>query len=93
MNRMSGTGGSRTPPTSRRVNSIARLILVSIVASCLTGCLGATYDGPCPPWPKAGPKVAEELATIPYHGYEDTWAWFGQLDVLRDQLAICRDER
>jgi hypothetical protein len=44
----------------------------------------------CPPFPIGGPKVAEELETIPFHGYEDFWSWMDRLGKLHDQLKACR---
>jgi hypothetical protein len=47
---------------------------------------------PCPPWPVAGPAVASELVRLPEAQYPATWGWIARLDVLRDQLEICRGE-
>ena len=70
----------------------SRLAVLGIVAVFWTGCgllNGATVSSACPPWPEAGPKVAEELEEIPFEGHEDFWSWMSRLDKLRDQLAAC----
>ena len=56
----------------------------------LTGCFAHTNSSSCPPFPEAGPEVAEELETIPYDGYEHTWGWLNKVYKLKGQLDECR---
>ncbi len=34
-------------------------------------------------------KVAEELETVPYEGYEDLWAWLSRVERLNEALEAC----
>jgi hypothetical protein len=72
-------------------NSKSLLALSLIAMMFLSGCATrGSETSVCPPWPVGGPKVAEELENIPYHGYEDFWSWMDRLAKLRDQLEACR---
>lgn len=53
------------------------------VALCLS--LAACGHNTCPPFPAAGPDVAEELETIPVEGYEDFWGWVARLEKMKRQ--------
>ena len=64
-----------------------RLLLASLF---LLGACSSTNVTSCPPFPVAGEKVAEELETIPFEGYEDFWGWMDRVDKLKDQLSACR---
>lgn len=70
----------------RWLNACA-LASFSVLASC-----AAPMPPPCPAWPIAGRAVADELVRLPAADYPATWGWIARLDVLRDQLAICRGE-
>lgn len=62
---------------------VSSLALVGLLAACST-------PHQCPPFPIAGPKVAEELDLIPFEGNEDFWFWMGRLEKLKRQLEACR---
>jgi hypothetical protein len=53
-------------------------------------CTTASYSGPCPPWPIAGPEVAAELEDVAYDSHQHFWNWMARLDVLKQQLDRCR---
>ncbi|MGE5145627.1 MAG: hypothetical protein ACM3N5_02710 [Candidatus Eiseniibacteriota bacterium] len=74
----------------RPTSAIWRLSLLFIVATFSTRCTTASYSGPCPPWPAAGPEVAAELEAFSYEGHEDFWNWMARLDTLKQQLDRCR---
>lgn len=82
---------SRSPRRWRPTSGILRLGLLAIVLTSSSACVTESYSGPCPPWPVAGEKVAEELEAVPYEGFEDFYGWLARLDVLRDQLERCRE--
>ena len=64
--------------------------LAFIVTLFLSGCGGAAVSSSaCPPPQWADQEVAEELETIPFEGYEDTWAWIDRVDKLNQQLEEC----
>ena len=83
---MHATGRSVTPPRWRRTSAISRLGFLLIVAIFSTRCTTASYSGPCPPWPAAGPEVATELDGVAYEGHEHFWNWMARLDTLKQQL-------
>jgi len=60
-----------------------------LVVSCLSSCKTICYN-PCPVFPIAGLKVAEELQHADYQNYQHTWNWIGRLDKLRQELELCR---
>lgn len=70
------------------------IVLITLgITSCLPEWLGGEEDiNPCPPWPVAGPNVAEELNEIPFEGNEHFYEWLDRLDKLRQQLEVCREE-
>ena len=68
-----------------------RYALLLIPMLCASGCAGAGFSG-CPPWPAAGPSVADELETLPGKDYPALWQWLAALERLRDQLALCEGE-
>ena len=70
-----------------------RLGLIALATSFLIGCATAGSKPSCPPWPVAGPAVADELerGLAPAENYPATWMWLTRLDKLRDQLALCDD--
>lgn len=70
-------------------SATARLVRVAILALSSSGCAGAS-SSVCPPWPEAGPAVADELTRLPEAEFAALWDWMARLDVLRDQLAFCR---
>jgi len=79
----------------RRVGKGTLLTGVSIILLGLsTGCTTTTSS--CPPWPKAGPKVADELERTlneqgqPKPEWRDTWQWLQRLDKLEKQLEVCQ---
>lgn len=61
-------------------------MLIAMIS--LGGCETATFNASviCPPWPKAGPQVADELSRLPALDYPATWEWIARLEKLRDQL-------
>jgi hypothetical protein len=74
----------------RRTSAILRLGLLLTVVTFSTQCTTASYSGPCPPWPAAGPEVAAELEEFAYEGHEDFWNWMARLETLKQQLDRCR---
>jgi hypothetical protein len=52
----------------------------------LAACATASYSGPCPPWPVAGPNVAEELDNVPFNGFTAAKAAIADLE--RDINAL-----
>ena len=56
----------------------------------LCSCSTTEYYNLCPTYPVGGEKVAEELETIPYGGYEDFWEWIGRINKLREELELCQ---
>lgn len=84
----------KRPKTRRRwreSSAILRPALLLAAAAFSTQCTTASYSGPCPPWPAAGPEVAAELEDVPYEGHEVFWLWMARLETLKRQLALCRD--
>lgn len=61
-----------------------------ILLLSITSCGGGSVPSLCPPPVWADQKVAEELDTIPFEGYEDTWDWIAQVERLNEQLEACR---
>lgn len=57
--------------------------------SCLSGCVAANYNN-CPVYPIAGKKVADELKSIPYEGFEDFWEHQARLYKLKQELDLCK---
>lgn len=71
----------------------SRLAPLLLGLAFLSGCAGATSDTPCascPPWPKAGAPVAEELLRIDPADFPHTVEWMQRLEKLRDQLEAGR---
>lgn len=62
------------------------MLVVTVLSSCSTT---ISYDN-CPVYPVAGVKVGQELANVPYQGYENFWEWIGRIDKLRQELELCR---
>lgn len=70
------------------------LLLPLLVLLSLTGCAHKISDQPTQPdlvlpmWPKAGPKVADELQKqcVPENKCPATWEWLSRLTKLRDKL-------
>ena len=71
-----------------------RVAVPVILLGLLAGC--ATTTSSCPPWPKAGPRVADELERTlneqgkPKPEWQDTWDWLQRLDKLEKQLKVCQ---
>lgn len=55
----------------------SRAVAAVLLTSCLAGC--TTTISKYPPWPKAGPAVAEELARLPAEEYPASWDWIDRL--------------
>ncbi len=68
------------------------LVLLLLLGGCslFGGGIQNKETSPCPPPQYADEKVAAELKTIPFEGYEDTWAWVDRVEKLNEQLEVCR---
>jgi len=64
--------------------------LIALLAVTLSSSACAPAISNCPPWPPAGPEVAEELARLPGENYPATWEWLGRLERLQRQIEACR---
>ena len=62
-----------------------------ILCLLLCGCASPVATT-CPPWPAAGPAVADELerALSQPEAWPAAWDWIDRLYKLKDQLAGCR---
>ena len=69
----------------------SRLGLALVTIALLNGCAGTVPFSACPPWPSAGPAVADEIerALVPPAAFPATWDWLDRLYRLKDQLAVC----
>ena len=76
-----------------RMLNLKRLQSLSLLAAMLlSGCGPGSYN--VPPWPVAGPRVADELER--YCSAEDcpaTWEWLGRVDVFKRQLDIATESK
>ncbi len=69
----------------------SRLAPAVIAISFLSGCAsGGAATHKVPPATCPDDKVAAELETIPFEGYEDLWGWLDSIYVLLDQIAVAR---
>lgn len=66
------------------------LVLMLIAASCLISCTTANYEGLCPVYPVAGPKVAAELEKTEAAEFPYFWEWLARINKLRLELELCR---
>ena len=70
------------------LTSLLALVLVGVIF--LTGCGGTIYDqsfSSCPPYPKAGPAVANELEQLESEKFPALEEWLGRIETLADQLG------
>ena len=77
---------------------MSRLTLLALLMSFSTACVKEVYNSPCPPYPKAGPKVANEIGSacfieVEVNGEDDIvnicpeyFEWLGRIDKLARQL-------
>lgn len=78
------------------ISSRRRLVLVATATISLAACATAASEpapravAACPPYPVAGPAVADELERLPASQVPALWEWFGRLDRFRDQLEAVR---
>lgn len=63
-------------------------VVISFLSACASG--RGERATACPPPVFADEKVAEELETIPFEGYEDLWDYLAQVEVIMEQLEKCQ---
>ena len=61
-----------------------------VLVLMLSGCAGTAIKTTCPPPRYANEAVGEEMATIPFEGYEDLWFYMADMEILNNQLSSCQ---
>ncbi len=71
------------------------LALMPAVMLCLSSCktISSEYTFPCPVYPIAGEKVAQELKKADYASFPYTWEWIGRINKLRQELELCQGSK
>lgn len=60
-----------------------------LALNCLSSCAPANCEiAPPPVFPKAGPKVADELETLSSAEYPNLWEWIARLNKMRKELEV-----